>query len=208
MASPWTQTLSTLYPAAPRVQSQFKSLASGSKRQATTPGAPAPALSTTGSSWGQSAATVGSSPLTSMAASPAPMASNQANYTSTPGSTNAIDPFWRPGNGYGGEKDGKRQDWWDTEIGENFGENQPQGEYLRFLSRNGATGQDRFSQWARSMYSQARSGYDAARASNPELRWRAYLKTIDGRLQDLYASMSAQDRGVNVPTQVKTIYQG
>ena len=129
--------------------------------------------------------------------------------------TDLNNPFLGTNNGYGGRapgKDGKKgttpQNWFDTPWGQEYGEDNPEAEYTNFLGAQGAGGQDRFGNWARSLYGQMRNAYSAAVQRNPELTWRRYLKTIDGSLQNLYASQTPDQKGIGIPTQTKTILMG
>jgi hypothetical protein len=130
--------------------------------------------------------------------------------------TNPNSPFLNPYSDYGGMKPGKNgvksnipQDWFHTGAGQEAGETNPQAEYTNFMAfQKGGGGQDRYGAWMRSLYPQLRNSFDAAVQHNPELTWRKYLKTINGKLDELFAEQNPDVKGTNLATQTKTIYQG
>lgn len=103
--------------------------------------------------------------------------------------------FYTPGfnGGYGGSQNWEKtplvQDFLDPEI--------PQGVYTSFLANNGLGGQDRRGQWARGLYGQTQSGYQAALRENPALSYREYLGKQFGTtgMDTMWQSMAPSQRG-------------
>ena len=120
--------------------------------------------------------------------------------------------LWQPGNWYGGTNpaSGMPQSWYDTPlVRDNLSQELPYGEYERFLTEQGYGGFGRRDEWGRSLFNRSRSGYDAAQLDNPNLNYRDYLNTLEGGMFDnLYASLSAQARGDNMPGQTRRIMWG
>ena len=117
------------------------------------------------------------------------------------------NPFWSGGS-YGGFNPitGLPQDWYDTPLSQQA--DLPYGEFERFLSNQGFGGFDNRSQWARSMYNRSSSGYDAAQLSNPDLTYRDYLNTLTGQLDDAWASLTPDQRGISTPGQTRWVRWG
>lgn len=109
--------------------------------------------------------------------------------------------FYTPGlgggdgfaTGYGGSQQWSRspfvQDSLDPEI--------PQGVYTAFLAQNGLGGLDRRSQWARGLYGQTQSGYQAAARENPAMDYRTYLAKQFGTtgLDKMWRELAPSQRG-------------
>jgi hypothetical protein len=123
------------------------------------------------------------------------------------------NPFWRPENRYGGSNPttGKSQDWYNTpEVRDDpDNPNAPYGEWERFVTEQGFGGTTNRDQWGRSLYNRASSGFDAAQLTNPGLTWRKYLNTLEGGwLDNLYAGLTPQQRGLFAPGQTRVIRSG
>lgn len=123
------------------------------------------------------------------------------------------NPFYRPGNGYGGRNPttGERQDWYNTpEVRDDpDNPNAPYGEWERFINEQGFGGMTNRDQWARSLFNRASSGFDAAQLTNPGLTWRKYLNTLEGGWMDnLYRTLTPQQRGLFAPGQTRVIRNG
>jgi hypothetical protein len=90
---------------------------------------------------------------------------------------------------YGWKKTPFVKDFLDPEI--------PQGVYTAFLADRGLGGFDRKSQWARGLYGQTQSGYQAALRENPALTYLQYLGKQFGTtgLNNMWAGLAPQQRG-------------
>lgn len=104
--------------------------------------------------------------------------------------------FYTPGlqggygsGNYGWERSPFVRDFLDPEI--------PQGVYTAFLAQNNLGGQDRRSQWARGMYGQTQSGYQAALRENPELTYRNFLAKQFGTtgMDQIWRDLTPRQRG-------------
>jgi hypothetical protein len=196
--SNWSQAANLLVPGLPRASQIMRR-----QRTAIDGFAEGPAVPNSGT-WAQVAQSSlpGSIPQSAVAAT-APVAAPVTRPVE-------INPFWQGGD-YGGRTigDGNTpQDWYYTDIGEGSGDDFVQGEWERFLSDEGFGGFDRRSMWARSLFSRAMAGYEAAKQSNPEIRFRQYLGSLRGYLNDAWAGLTGNQRGVGVPTQTKSILWG
>lgn len=109
--------------------------------------------------------------------------------------------FYTPGYGGG---DGRRtgyggtQRWDRTPFVKDFLDPEiPQGVYTSFLANRGLGGFDRKSQWARGLYGQTQSGYQAAMRENPALTYLEYLNKQFGTtgLNNMWAGLAPQQRG-------------
>jgi hypothetical protein len=119
------------------------------------------------------------------------------------------NPFWNPGNLYGGINPvtGRPQDWYDTPV--SMGLDVPYGEYERFLTEQGYGGFGAKAQFGRNLYNRSQSGFQAAKLTNPNLTYRDYLNTLEGGyLDQAYAGLSPQERGVFIPGQTRWIRNG
>lgn len=106
-----------------------------------------------------------------------------------------IPSFYNPASQYGA-----KNDWATTPLVTNYLDPQiPQGVYTNYLANQGFGGQDRRSQWARGMYGQTQSGYQAALRENPALSYASYLQKQFGPtgLQNMWAGLAPQQRGEN-----------
>ena len=222
----WADNATLLVPGLPRANRRLTALARkpgfGSSAQMLMP--PVDPRTSGMTTWTQAAANqqltkqATSTPTSSFATAAAPVIAAAAGPVAVPNSTPATDnPFWRDKNGYGGrditdtDGDGNNdegKDWYNTDIGEGEGDDFVQGEWERFLTHEGFGGFDRRSNWARALFGRAMNGYEAAKQSNPELTFRRYLGTLQGYLENAWAGLTNNERGVGIPTQSKTIYMG
>lgn len=110
--------------------------------------------------------------------------------------------FYTPGGfARGGEDFGYSgtQDWQKTPFVTQFLDPEiPQGVYTSYLAQNGfGSGLDRRSQWARGLYGQTQSGYQAALRENPTLSYLDYLKKQFGTvgMENMWRSATPNQRG-------------
>ena len=106
--------------------------------------------------------------------------------------------FFDPGSTYGGTAG-----WDTTPLVKDYLDPQiPQGVYTGFLANQGLGGFDRQSQWARGLYGQTQSGYQAALRQNPALTYNDYLRQqfggSGGGFGDMWAGLAPEQRGENV----------
>lgn len=106
----------------------------------------------------------------------------------------AQNPFYNPQSQYGGA-----QDWQSTPFVKEYLDPQiPQGVYTGFLANNGLGGFDRQSTWARGLYGQTQTGYQAALRQNPNLSYADYLSQQfggSGGFSNIWAGLSPDQRG-------------
>jgi hypothetical protein len=101
--------------------------------------------------------------------------------------------FFDPNNSYGGA-----QDWASTPFVNQYLDPQiPQGVYTGFLANNGFGGFNRQNDFARSLYGQTQTGYQAATRQNPALSYLDYLNQQfgGGGLQNMWNSSTPEQRG-------------
>lgn len=70
-----------------------------------------------------------------------------------------------------------------------------QAGWTRYLAQKGYGGTDNRNDWARSLYSRAGAGYEAALGDDPELKWTDFMKNLD--LDQIYANQSNEARGIS-----------
>lgn len=111
----------------------------------------------------------------------------------------ATTGFYSPGyNSQGGGGYGATQRWETTpEVLLDLDPQIPQGVYTSFLAKNGFGGQDRRGTWARGLYGQTQSGYQAALRENPTLTYHDYLRKQfrKGGLDRMWGGFAPEQRG-------------
>lgn len=80
-------------------------------------------------------------------------------------------------------------------IGDIFLEDNPDAAWMRHLASLGIDPMSAEGQWARTQLGNVKTGWNAALATNPQLRQRDYLKSLD--IRGMFANQSASDRGEN-----------
>lgn len=104
--------------------------------------------------------------------------------------------FWERGNLYGSTTG----NYEDTPLGQIGAQDEPAGQYWRFLTDRGLTGTDRRSAFAQTLRSKFEAGYEAAKQTNPFLTREEYLggfgrDFIDRQWNDLTPDQQGRDYG-------------
>lgn len=120
----------------------------------------------------------------------APVTPTQVTYNNPIASSGG---FFDPNSQYG--YSGGAGDIATSPIGNIFLEDNPDAAWMRHLASLGIDPQSAEGQWARGQLGNVKTGWNAALATNPQLRQSDYLKTLN--IRDMFANMSATERGEN-----------
>jgi hypothetical protein len=107
----------------------------------------------------------------------------------------ATNSFFNPNSLYGGKLNRDTSGY----VLDNLDPQNPTGVYTSYLANKGFGGTDRMSTFARNLYGQTLSGYQAALRTNPALTYRDYLSTqlgkTGGGLRSIWAASTPEQRG-------------
>jgi hypothetical protein len=101
--------------------------------------------------------------------------------------------FFDPNSQYG--YSGRPGDVANSPIGDIFLEDNPDAAWMRYLAGQGIDPQSAEGQWARTQLGNVKTGWNAALATNPQLRQADYLKSLN--IHGMFSNMSAGQRGEN-----------
>jgi hypothetical protein len=103
------------------------------------------------------------------------------------------NPFFAPGNLYGGKQDYSTAPIVSGPTG--YLEGNPDAAYTRHIAGFGG-GMDNFSRFVQQQQNKLRGGYEAAVATNPNLTFQTYLHPFNaGFFHNLFNSMTMNQRG-------------
>jgi hypothetical protein len=76
-----------------------------------------------------------------------------------------------------------------------YGEQNPEAAWTRYLAELGFGGMNTKGAWARGLYGRAGEGFQAARQRNEVLDWQDYLATLN--IPQMYAQLTPGEKGYN-----------
>lgn len=106
---------------------------------------------------------------------------------------NSSNTFYDPNSGYGWDQPSSFD---NTEFFRQMARQNPEQYYGYWLGGQGKLGMGVNDDFARSLYSRFRQGFEAAQFVNPNYEWTDHLKQYTGRLSDIAAGIDPQSRGV------------
>lgn len=113
---------------------------------------------------------------------------------------NNWNAFYDPYNWYGSD-----QNYYNTPISEIIGEQNPRGEWMRYMSGQGFGGTDRRSQWGYNQFGKMEDGYQAATMTNPNLKRREFYDQQTPQLEREWNLMAPSQRGEFMPAQTRWV---
>jgi hypothetical protein len=100
-------------------------------------------------------------------------------------------------------------EWATTPVADIFLEENPDAAWMRYTTGLGIDPNTAEGQWARSQLSNAKTGWTAALATNPQLRQRDYFNSLN--IRNMFRNLSARERGENpglIAPAARTISRG
>lgn len=104
--------------------------------------------------------------------------------------------YFNPGTNYGSDIYSSPTGFSETPLGEQYGEQNRGSTFTRWLAQHGFRDNSPIGDYARAQESKIGKGYEAALATNPNLRFRNYLgPDFASRIRDDFARLTPGQRG-------------